>query len=157
MIGSVPAVVSIFSNGKPFRYYSETNLGRLNIMGRVERPLSPHLQVYRPQITSVLSIFHRMTGVALSAGVIFLVYWLVALSAGPATYQQAISILATSWLKFCYVGWSFCFFYHFANGIRHLVWDVGIGYEMKQINVSGWLVLVVSLVATAVFSFSTIF
>lgn len=126
-------------------------------MGRVERPLSPHLQVYRPQITSVLSIFHRMTGLVLSAGVILLVYWLVALSTGPVAYQQAISILTMGWLKFCYVGWSFCFFYHFANGIRHLVWDVGIGYELNQINVSGWLVLVGSLVATAVFSFSTIF
>ncbi len=125
-------------------------------MDRVERPLSPHLQVYRPQITSVLSIFHRMTGLALSVGVVVLVYWLVTLASGPVAYQQAASILATSWLKFCYVGWCFCFFYHFANGIRHLVWDIGIGYEPSQINASGWLVLVVSVVATVAFSFSVI-
>ena len=125
-------------------------------MDRVERPLSPHLQVYRPQITSVLSIFHRLTGLALSAGVVVLVYWLVALAGGPVAYEQAASILATGWLKICYVGWSFCFFYHFANGIRHLIWDIGMGFEHGQINASGWLVLVVATVAATAFSLSAI-
>jgi len=125
-------------------------------MDRVERPLSPHLQIYRPQITSVLSILHRATGVALSAGLVVLVYWLVALAGGPVAYEQAASILGTGWMKFCYVGWSFCFFYHFANGIRHLVWDVGMGYERSQINASGWLVLVVAVAATVAFSLATI-
>ena len=125
-------------------------------MDRVERPLSPHLQVYRPQITSVLSIFHRMTGLALSAGVFVLVYWLVAVDGGAAAYEQAGSILSAGWMKLCYVGWCFCFFYHLANGIRHLVWDVGLGYERHQINASGWLVLAVSLIATAAFTFSAI-
>ena len=125
-------------------------------MDRVERPLSPHLQVYRPQITSVLSILHRASGVALSAGVVVLVYWLVALAGGPVAYEQAASILGSGLMKFCYAGWSFCFFYHFANGIRHLVWDVGMGYERHQINASGWLVLVVSVAATAAFSLAAI-
>jgi len=125
-------------------------------MDRVERPLSPHLQVYRPQMTSVLSILHRATGVALSAGVVVLVYWLVALASGSAAYDAAAGILGSGWLKICYAGWSFCFFYHLANGIRHLAWDIGLGFEMSQINASGWLVLVVASVATAAFVFAAI-
>ncbi len=126
-------------------------------MDRVERPLSPHLQVYRPQMTSVLSILHRATGVALSAGVVVLVYWLVALASGSAAYDAAAAILGSGWLKICYAGWSFCFFYHLANGIRHLAWDIGLGFEMNQINASGWLVLIVASVATAAFALTAIF
>jgi succinate dehydrogenase / fumarate reductase cytochrome b subunit len=125
-------------------------------MDRVERPLSPHLQVYRPQMTSVLSILHRATGVALSAGVVVLVYWLVAIAGGSAAYEAAAAILGSGWLKIGYAGWSFCFFYHLANGIRHLAWDVGLGFEMNQINASGWLVLIVASVATAAFVFAAI-
>ncbi len=126
-------------------------------MDRVERPLSPHLQVYRPQITSVLSILHRLTGLALSAGVLVLAYWLVALAGGPVAYDQAAAILNVVWLKVCYSGWAFCFFYHLANGVRHLVWDLGLGFELKQIRASGWTVLVVAAVATAAFSLAAIF
>jgi len=81
-------------------------------MDRVERPLSPHLQVYRPQITSILSILHRLTGLALSAGLLVLVYWLISLAGGSASYEPAAVLLSSGWLKLCYVGWSFCFFYH---------------------------------------------
>ncbi|MGI9260011.1 MAG: succinate dehydrogenase, cytochrome b556 subunit [Gammaproteobacteria bacterium] len=125
-------------------------------MDRVERPLSPHLQVYRPQMTSVLSILHRATGVALSAGVVVLVFWLVALAGGSAAYDAAAAILGSGWLKICYAGWSFCFFYHLANGVRHLAWDIGLGFEMNQINASGWLVLIVASIATAAFVFAAI-
>lgn len=125
-------------------------------MDRVERPLSPHLQVYRPQMTSVLSVLHRATGIALSAGVVVLVYWLVALASGSAAYDAAAAILGSGWLKFCYAGWSFCFFYHLANGIRHLAWDIGLGFEMNQINASGWFVLIVASIATAAFVFAAI-
>lgn len=125
-------------------------------MDRVERPLSPHLQVYRPQMTSVLSVLHRATGIALSAGVVVLVYWLVALASGSAAYDAAAAILGSGWLKLCYAGWSFCFFYHLANGIRHLAWDIGLGFEMNQINASGWLVLIVASIATAAFIFAAI-
>jgi succinate dehydrogenase / fumarate reductase cytochrome b subunit len=125
-------------------------------MDRVERPLSPHLQVYRPQITSVLSILHRLSGLALSVGTLVLAYWLVALATGPVAYVQAVEVLSSVWLKICYTGWSFCFFYHLANGVRHLVWDVGWGFEPGQIKTSGWVVIVVASVATAVFSVSVI-
>ncbi len=127
------------------------------MMDKVERPLSPHLQVYRPQITSILSIFHRVTGLALSAGILVLVYWLVALSGGPVAYDQVAAILVAGWLKICYVGWSFCFFFHLANGVRHLVWDLGLGFELSQIRASGWTVLVVAAAATTAFSLSAIF
>ena len=127
------------------------------MIDRVERPLSPHLQVYRPQITSVLSILHRITGLALSAGVLVLVYWLIALAGGPVAYDQAAAILVAGWMKFCYAGWSFCFFYHLANGVRHLVWDLGLGFEPGQIRASGWTVLVVAVAATTAFSLSAIF
>ncbi len=125
-------------------------------MDRVERPLSPHLQVYRPQITSVLSILHRITGLALSAGMLVLVYWLVSLAGGPAAYDSAAALLATGWLKVCYAGLSFCFFYHLANGVRHLIWDIGLGFEPGQIRASGWTVLVIAFVASAAFSLAAI-
>ncbi len=126
-------------------------------MDRVERPLSPHLQVYRPQITSVLSILHRISGLALSAGMLVLVYWLVSLAGGSAAYDRAGALLTASWFKICYVGWSFFFFYHLANGIRHLAWDIGFGFEVGQIKASGWIVLAVACVTSAAFSFAAIF
>jgi succinate dehydrogenase / fumarate reductase cytochrome b subunit len=118
-------------------------------MDRVERPLSPHLQVYRPQITMVLSIMHRGTGLALSLGVLVLAYWLMAVAVGEAAYSDARVLLSSSLLKFCYIGWGFCFFYHLANGVRHLVWDLGIGLERGQYQVSGWIVILFTFVASA--------
>lgn len=125
-------------------------------MDRVERPLSPHLQVYRWQITMALSILHRGTGMALSAGLIVLVYWLLSLASGPDAYAQAQSLLGSGFLKLCYAGWAFCFFYHLANGIRHLIWDLGRGFEKSQISLGGWLVVIFSAVATGVFALAVI-
>ena len=126
-------------------------------MDRVERPLSPHLQVYRWQITMSLSILHRATGVALSVGLIVLVYWLLQLASGPTAYAQAQTLLGSGLLKLCYAGWAFCFFYHLANGVRHLVWDLGRGFEKNQISVGGWIVVVLAVAATLVFSLTVIF
>ena len=126
-------------------------------MDRLERPLSPHLQVYRPQITSVLSIFHRASGVALSLGVVVLAYWLLSAASGEAAYNDAAQLLGSLWFKLCYVGWCFCFFYHLANGIRHLLWDVGLGLEPEQYQASGWAVVVVALAASAGYSLLVIF
>jgi len=126
-------------------------------MDRVERPLSPHLQVYRWQISSVLSILHRLTGVALTLGLPVFVYWLFALASGPQAYAEAQLILGSMWLKLCYLGWSFCFFYHMANGIRHLGWDLGYGFESVQIHVSGWAGVITALVATLVYGSLVIF
>ena len=126
-------------------------------MDRVERPLSPHLQVYRWQITMALSILHRATGVALSVGLLVLVYWLVAVASGETAYAAASTLLGTTFMKLCYVGWCFCFFYHLANGIRHLVWDMGFGLEPSQYHVTGWIVVLASIAATAGYSLAAIF
>jgi succinate dehydrogenase / fumarate reductase cytochrome b subunit len=116
----------------------------------VHRPLSPHLQVYRPQLTSVLSILHRATGIALSVGALYLAIWVVYASASPKTYAlfQAFntSILGRLFLA----GWLFCMFFHLCNGIRHLFWDAGYGFELKDAYLSGWIVVGVSAAATLV-------
>jgi len=96
-------------------------------MRSADRPLSPHLQIYRWQLTSVLSILHRAAGVALSAGAILLVWWLVA---------------AASWLGLLMLfGWTVSLFYHLCNGIRHLVWDTGHALDLKSTYLGGWLVV----------------
>ncbi len=117
-------------------------------MSNRDRPLSPHLQIYRPQITSVLSILHRATGVALVAGLLALVYWLAAAAAGDAAFAAAQGFLA-SWIgRLLLLAWTFAVFFHLANGIRHLVWDMGRGFELKTVTASGWLVVAVSAVLT---------
>jgi succinate dehydrogenase / fumarate reductase cytochrome b subunit len=126
-------------------------------MDKVGRPLSPHLQVYRWQITMTLSILHRGTGLALSVGIPVLVYWLLSLASGPAMYADAQALLGSGLLKLCYAGWEFCFFYHLANGIRHLAWDLGYGFGQSQISTSGWLVVLFAAAASLLFAVSAIF
>ena len=109
-----------------------------------ERPISPHLQVYKPQITSVLSIFHRITGVALTFGLILLVAWIFTLSLGEK-YFEYFSIFIKSWFGLLILfGFTFALNYNFCNGIRHLFWDAGYGYEIETVYKSGLAVLVVS-------------
>ena len=110
-------------------------------MTPAQRPLSPHLQVYRWQLTSVMSILHRASGVALAAGTILLVWWLGAASDGPGPYAGVQAFLG-SWLgRILLFGWSLALFYHLCNGIRHLVWDTGHGLDLKSTYLGGWLVL----------------
>jgi succinate dehydrogenase / fumarate reductase cytochrome b subunit len=105
------------------------------------RPLSPHLQIYRPQLTSLLSVTHRATGVALTAGTLLLVYWLMAAAMGPEAFADAQALIG-SWFGYLVLfGWSFSLFYHLANGIRHLFWDAGYGFELDQVYASGWVVV----------------
>jgi succinate dehydrogenase / fumarate reductase, cytochrome b subunit len=112
------------------------------------RPLSPHLQIYRPQLTSVLSFTHRLTGVTLGIYSIALVAWLIAAAAGPQPYSVAQTILRT-WLgQVLLVGGTFCFFLHLCGGIRHLFWDAGRGFELRAIYASGWTVVVASTLLT---------
>jgi succinate dehydrogenase / fumarate reductase cytochrome b subunit len=113
------------------------------------RPLSPNLQIYRPQLTSVLSITHRLTGVILGIGAIFLVIWIMTAAAGPSPYV-AFNGLLGSWvgLALLFV-WTFSLFFHLCNGIRHLIWDVGYGFELRTIYASGWVVLTTSTLLTA--------
>ena len=117
-------------------------------MAHGERPLSPDIQVYRPQLTSVLSISHRITGVALSGGALLLVFWLVAAAAGPQAYAFAQRFLS-SWIGLLLLlGWTFSFFFHLCNGVRHLAWDAGYGFELRTIYASGWTVVAASTVLT---------
>lgn len=117
-------------------------------MSAENRPLSPHLQVYRPQLTSVLSILHRITGIALAVGTLLLVYWLVALSIGPAAYADAQWFLSSILGRLLIFGWSLTLFYHLCNGIRHLFWDAGYGFELENAYRSGWAVVIASLTLT---------
>lgn len=120
-------------------------------MSNTERPLSPHLSIYRWPVTMTLSILHRATGVAMSVGLVILAAWLVSAASGADDYDQFVTLMSTLVGRLLLIGWSFAFFFHLANGIRHLVWDTGRGFEKHQANASAWFVLVAAVVATALF------
>ncbi len=121
---------------------------------RKARPLSPHLQVYRPQLTSVMSIFHRMTGVGLALGLVVLVLWLVALAGGASAYQHFLDYAHSTLGQIVLFGWVWAFFYHLCTGIRHVIWDVGHMLEIKQVYKTGALAVVLSTLLTFGFWFS---
>lgn len=118
-------------------------------MATENRPLSPHLQVYRPQLTSVLSISHRISGVLLSLGTVIVVLWLLALAAGPDSYARMTGYLAHPLSLVVLVAWSFALFYHLLNGIRHLIWDAGWMLDLRGAYASGWAVVILAVVLTA--------
>ena len=117
-------------------------------MTSADRPLSPHLQVYRPQLTSMLSILHRLTGVALAAGAPLLVYWLVAVASGPEAFDTARALFGSIPGRLLLFGWTFAFFYHLCNGVRHIFWDAGFGLSIRAVYGSGWLVVAASIALT---------
>ena len=116
-----------------------------------DRPLSPHISIYRWPITMVLSILHRITGIALSLGFIVFVAWLFDAASGPEAYAVFVNAMDTAIGKLLLIGWSFAFFFHLSNGARHLLWDTGRGLEKSQANRSSWLVLIATVALTAVF------
>jgi succinate dehydrogenase / fumarate reductase cytochrome b subunit len=120
-------------------------------MSQVSRPLSPHLQVYRWQISNTLSILHRLTGVVLALGGFALVAWLLALASGQAAYTGANALLGSLVGQLALLGWTFCFFYHLCNGVRHLAWDAGYGLDKAAARKSGLAVVGVSVLLTVVF------
>lgn len=115
-----------------------------------KRPLSPHLQVYNPQITSVMSILHRMTGVILALGSLLLLWILVSLSMGEQSFAATSAFLASPIAKLALMGYTACLMYHLFNGIRHLFWDVGKGFDIPTVYRSGYAVIVLSLLSTAI-------
>jgi succinate dehydrogenase / fumarate reductase cytochrome b subunit len=116
----------------------------------IRRPLSPHLQIYTPQITSLLSIMNRVTGIAISIGTLMLVWWLAAAANGPVAFGHVQGFMR-SWLGlFLLFGWTASLFYHFFGGLRHLAWDAGYGYELPQTHASGWAAIVATVVATVI-------
>ena len=115
------------------------------------RPISPHLSVYRWQYTMALSILHRVTGVALSAGSIGLVACMALLASGPEGGALLEALFELDIVRLAALGWTYCLFYHLANGVRHLCWDAGFGFEPNRARLSGWFVFLASLAATAAY------
>jgi succinate dehydrogenase / fumarate reductase cytochrome b subunit len=113
-----------------------------------KRPLSPHISIYRIQITSLLSILHRATGIALYGGILLWVIWLLALANGEESYKSMQTFLLHPIGLICLLGFSLSFFYHFTNGIRHLLWDIGYGYDMASVRQGGWFVIFFTLTLT---------
>ena len=123
-------------------------MGRTSDGKTVQRPLSPHLQVYRLPMSAMMSITHRFTGIGLGVGTLLLVWWLVAAATSDAAYAQ-VAWFVTSWLGYlCLFGWTACLWYHFWNGIRHLGWDFGYGYEIDSLRTTGIAMLAATAVLT---------
>ncbi|NCP62924.1 MAG: succinate dehydrogenase, cytochrome b556 subunit [Alphaproteobacteria bacterium] len=116
-------------------------------MNSTQRPLSPHLQVYKPQLTSVLSIFHRAAGVYLALGIIALALWIISLASPEPCFGLMTAFYASPFGQLLFASWILAFFYHFANGIRHLVWDAGYGYGLGAVYRGGWAVLIFTVLA----------
>lgn len=120
-------------------------------MAEAKRPLSPHLQIYRWQVSNTTSILHRLTGVFLALGTLALVGWLLALASGPAAYPAYVALFGTLPGQFLLLGWSFCFFYHLCNGIRHLSFDAGWGFDRATARRSGLAAIALAVVLTILF------
>ncbi|MEQ9126618.1 MAG: succinate dehydrogenase, cytochrome b556 subunit, partial [Alphaproteobacteria bacterium] len=110
-------------------------------MAADNRPLSPHLQVYRPQWTSVLSILHRATGVVTAIGLVYVAWWLIAAASGGDYYESFAWFAGSIFGNLLFMGFTFCLFYHLCNGIRHLVWDTGRNLELEGAYKSGLMVV----------------
>ena len=118
---------------------ARTSDGRL-----IRRPLSPHLQVYRPQITTVVSILHRITGVGLGVGTLLLTWWLVAAATSAEAFGTVQGFIGSPIGLLLLFGWTLALFFHLCNGIRHLAWDVGVGFEKTEYHATGWAVVIAS-------------
>ena len=119
-------------------------------MSAERRPLSPHLQIYKPQLTSVLSISHRITGVGLAAGTLLLTWWLLAAAAGPEAFATVQGFLG-SWIGYVILfGFIYALMYHLCNGVRHLFWDAGRGFELPTVYKTGWAVVIGSAALTVI-------
>lgn len=116
----------------------------------VQRPLSPHLQVYKPQVSSGTSILNRITGIAISVGLILMVWWLVAAASGPKAFASAQGFVGSWFGLILMFGWTFALWYHFCNGIRHLAWDAGYGYEIKTSHRTALIVVAATVVLSVI-------
>lgn len=118
-------------------------------VNRDKRPLSPHISIYRPQINSITSIINRVTGIAMSLAAVLIVWWLLA-AATSAAYFDFVNGLLTSWFGLLILfGSLWALWFHFLGGVRHLVMDFGVGYDIKSVDFWGWAIIVLSLALTA--------
>ena len=120
-------------------------------MNDSKNPLSPHLQIYRWHISSLLSITHRISGIVNLLALILIFFWLVVLSLGENNYELFLSIVNSFFGKFILIGFTWSMSFHLLSGIRHLAWDLGYGFEIKTANISGILVVISSLALTIIF------
>lgn len=119
-------------------------------MAMSERPLSPHLQIWRWNVTMALSILHRATGVGLGLGALLLAWWLIAAASGPEAFATAQDFMGSILGRLILLGFTAALFFHLCNGVRHLVWDVGYGFEMATAERSAWFVIAATVVLTLV-------
>jgi len=117
-------------------------------MSTVDRPLSPHLQVYRLPLAAILSILHRATGVFLSLGSLLLVWWLMSVAQGEAGFNNANAVVGSIIGQLILFGFSFALFFHLSNGIRHLFWDAGLGFELPTVARSSVVVIMSAAILT---------
>ena len=120
-------------------------------MNDSNNPLSPHLQIYRWQVSSLLSITHRISGVINLLALIFILFWLLVLSFGENNYELFLISINSFFGKFILIGFTWSMSFHLLSGIRHLVWDLGYGFEIKTANISGVIVIISSLFLTIFF------
>ena len=120
-------------------------------MNDTKNPISPHLQIYRWHISSLLSITHRISGVINLLALILIFFWLTALSLGENNYESFLLIINSFFGKFILIGFTWSMIFHLLSGVRHLVWDLGYGFEIKTANISGIIVIISSLVLTIIF------
>ena len=120
-------------------------------MNDSKNPLSPHLQIYRWQISSLLSITHRICGVINLLALILIFFWLLVLSFGENNYELFLLAINSFFGKFILIGFTWSMSFHLLGGIRHLIWDLGYGFEIKTANISGAVVIILSLLLTVIF------
>ena len=126
-------------------------------MKNTKLPISPHLQIYKPQITSVLSITHRITGFFLSLTLPLLLLWLFCIFLGLSAYSSFITFFSYTPLKLILIPITYAFSYHMLNGIRHLIWDCGYGFSLRFSSISGVLIVTLSILITIVINLIIIF
>mgnify|MGYP000984587325 CR=1 FL=1 len=120
-------------------------------MNDSKNPLSPHLQIYRWHISSLLSITHRISGVINLIALILIFFWLIILSLGENNYELFLILINSFLGKFILIGFTWSMIFHLLSGIRHLIWDLGYGFEIKTANISGTVVIIFSLLFTIIF------
>ena len=114
------------------------------------RPLSPHLQVYRWQISMALSILHRASGVALMLGTLMFAYWFIAIASGQEYYEYAQNLIGSIFGRLILLGFTIALVIHFLNGIRHLFYDAGLGFKLETSRITGWLVVTGTILITII-------
>ena len=120
-------------------------------MNDSKNPLSPHLQIYRWHVSSLLSITHRISGVINLLALILIFFWLLVLSLGKNNYELFLLMNNSFFGKFILIGFTWSMSFHILSGIRHLAWDLGFGFEIKTANISGIAVIISSLIITIIF------